>query len=282
VFQQLGPDAAIAGGGRVRLTIEARGNLHEPGPLKTPALHIQHAERLDDFADDFAGDVAGRAGRAEPSHGSLFDDYGDGATYADDVSDWHGLDASGVHQAEDAIENIGLAEPEAGGRLGRRVRHVDDRAMPDQLARERGIGPLSDVRLGITRNPRHHILPQEEAEFFQARGFPGREIDDFTIEIPTPLHEELHGVNQALARKHWPEREWNTKLMKTLRDREARKIARLHSRLQAEGHSPKEIAERVTTAGKLTRDEILESAEAQMLAYDVDPSQTPFTNYNAP
>jgi len=93
----------------------------------------------------------------------------------------------------------------------------------------------------------------QEIEFFQARGFPGRDIDNFTVELNKLDHEMVHGGNQPLARRHWQEREWNTKLMKTLRARE-----------KALGR-------------RLRRNEILGIMEAQRVEFEI--ADRPFVHY---
>jgi hypothetical protein len=258
--------ATASAGGRplgldddVLLTAKAERPFNAPGGLDGPApISVLKVERVpEDRISGFGDDAAGGSG-------SLFDDYGPEASYADDVADWHDTPALG-----DDVSELGLAEPEIGGRPGRRVRHVDGDAMPDHMAPETGMGTLSDVRLGITREPRHHVLPQEEIEWFQARGFPGRDIDQFTIEIPAVDHDMVHGGNQGLARQHWPEREWNTRLMSTLREREAAKVSELRRQLRSKGLSAERVSELVAKDGKLTRDEILSAARAQMIRFEI-------------
>jgi hypothetical protein len=159
-----------------------------------------------------------RAGRSRRRDESLLDDYGEDASYVDDPEDYRfndELDPSGGEDAE-----IGIGEPLSLGGLGNRIRHVGEQLMEPGMAGEHGMDVLSDIRLGITRNPRHHLLPQEELEFFQRNGFPGRDIDQYCVEVTRTEHEILHGGNQALARKYWQEREWSTALMKGLRARE--------------------------------------------------------------
>ena len=154
---------------------------------------------------------------------SLFDDYGDEASYADDFADYRddGEISSGLDN-----EDISIAAPDSNGDPGERTRYVRPQLAEPELVGEYGVSSLSDARLGITRNPRHHLLPQEEIEFFQRNGFPGRDIDRYCIEVTTTEHEILHGGNQALARRHWQEHEWSTALMKDLRKAEARVKAR--------------------------------------------------------
>jgi hypothetical protein len=159
--------------------------------------------------------------RHPPETASHFDDYGEEASYQDEPTEWRAERDEAVRSDEDA-DNIGLAQPKSDGTLTRRrVRHVPRSQVDPALASESGVGVLENKRLGITRDPLHHTLPQEELEFFRERGFPDRDIDNFTVEMDRLEHEMLHGGNQALARKFWPEREWNTKLMKEIARQEA-------------------------------------------------------------
>ena len=142
---------------------------------------------------------------------SLLDDYGEDASFIDDPGDCRhdsDLDSSG-HDVED----IGTATPGAYGSLGERIRSVRAQSVDPDLADEYGLSVLSDSRLGITRNPRHHLLPQEKIQFFQENGFPGNDIDAFCVEVTVTEHEILHGGDQSLAKKYWRKREWNTALM---------------------------------------------------------------------
>lgn len=170
--------------------------------------------RLDENAPWFEVESVG-VGRGGRREASLWDDYGQDASYIDEPSDYR-QDVE-PDAASCASDDIGIAEPEAEGQFGERIRHVRDQAVDPELAGEHGISVLGANRLGITRNPRHHLLPQEEVAFFQENGFPGRAIDDYCVELSTAEHEVLHGGNQTLARLHWKQREWSTALMKELR-----------------------------------------------------------------
>jgi hypothetical protein len=183
----------------------------------------------------------------------LFDDYGEDASYVDDAAD-HRAD----EQPNDPMElddNIGLAEAQRDGSAGRRSRHVSQR-LPPEMEADNGMSALHAARLDITRLPRHHVFPQEELPFFQARGFPGREIDKFTLAMEKLEHDVVHGGNQPLARKHWPGHEWNTKLMERLRTDEALKGA------------------------NLTRDEILSIMQEERVIFGIQ--DYPFVHYHAP
>jgi hypothetical protein len=70
---------------------------------------------------------------------------------------------------------------------------------------------------GIGRPHRHHLLPQEHKKWFQQRGFPGNDIDNYCIELSEALHQAEHGGGAWLkARRAWRDGEWNTALMESL------------------------------------------------------------------
>ncbi len=64
-----------------------------------------------------------------------------------------------------------------------------------------GEGPTTDAMkvtnatgAGTARAPRHHVLPQEDREYFEQRGFTGDlDINHFTVELETADHQALHG-----------------------------------------------------------------------------------------
>lgn len=147
------------------------------------------------FDVDFVEPVRRRSGHDRS--GSLFDDPGATASYADDPFE-HRPDLDHGPRATEA-----------------------DTEGTHALA-ERGTSVMSGNRLGISRPPRHHLLPQEEIAFFQARGFPGRDIDAYCVEVSQLEHDILHGGNQSLARRHWRQREWSTELMQRLKIDEAK------------------------------------------------------------
>ncbi len=110
-------------------------------------------------------------------------------------------------------------------------------------------------RVSMTRPPRHHALPQEHINYFQDRGFHGRDIDAFTLELDEAIHQAIHGGgNWRLGRREW-EGEWNRAIMRRLRGRET-ELGR-----------------------KLTRAEVLQEARQLMTEYGL-PSQ--FIHYDAP
>jgi hypothetical protein len=141
-----------------------------------------------------AGNVALRLrDKDNGESGSLFDSRGDESSVIDEPE----LEAAATHERD------------------------PNREMDPRMASENGVGVLHSARLGIQRPPFHHLLPQEKLGFFQARGFPGREIDNFCVRLTELQHEIVHGGNQSLARRHWPEHEWNTAVMKALEEQEA-------------------------------------------------------------
>jgi hypothetical protein len=100
--------------------------------------------------------------------------------------------------------------------------------LPQSVKDLLGEGPTTDAMkvtdttgAGAARAPRHHVLPKEDREFFEERGFKGDlDIDNFTVELETAEHQAQHGGgNWKLARREWPG-EWNKLVMKRLEDRE--------------------------------------------------------------
>jgi hypothetical protein len=220
--------------------------------------------RLDDEAEPWfeveSIEVRGRAGHGRRAGTRDLDSYGEDASYADDASDWRsdGDSADLTTHADD----IGTAEPSSGGALSdRRIRHVPGRAMEADLSAEHGISILDEARLGITRPPRHHALPQEEIKFFQERGFPGRDIDKYCIEMSTLDHEMIHGGNQSLARQHWKQQEWSTALMQRLRFDEV------------------ELQVKQGADAKLSRAMILRRVEEMRVKFNI--ADRPFIDYRA-
>ena len=86
-----------------------------------------------------------------------------------------------------------------------------------------GEGPTTDAMkvtnatgAGVARPPRHHVLPQEERAFFEARGFKGDlDIDNFTVELQAADHQAQHGGGNWRMGRLWPG-EWNRFAMEKL------------------------------------------------------------------
>ena len=75
---------------------------------------------------------------------------------------------------------------------------------------------------GARQNPQHHVFPQEETDWFEARGVG---IDDYAVNLYEGEHQGLHGGgNWRLGRQAW-EGEWNNEIMNRLIDAEADQIA---------------------------------------------------------
>jgi hypothetical protein len=111
-----------------------------------------------------------------------------------------------------AIEEGGLDTATQGAPTrGTAIGPDEAQSMSARTARSAGIG----------RPHRHHLLPQEHKKWFQERGFPGDDIDNYCIELPEALHQAEHGGGNWLkARRAWRDGEWNTAVMHSLRVRE--------------------------------------------------------------
>lgn len=260
-----GPQLATANGApaRYRFTAEAAQPLHVPGP-DGPALHILKAERLgddlashaDDLADEFGGrDAFDLMEGNEPRRASFADEPEFAGDFVDDLAD-------------DATE-IGLAEPTPSGRPGNRRRHVDAAHTPDEFSPDQGFSVTDNphevwavAEEGAQLVDRHHIFPQSPAEkaWFAERGI---DVDEFTVDLSKLDHQIVHGGEQTLARKHWPEHEWRTRIMKDLRAREA------------------QLADEYGIPGrKMTPDEIWEVANPLRVRFGID--SLPLIHYLAP
>jgi hypothetical protein len=107
--------------------------------------------------------------------------------------------------------------------------------LPQSVKDLLGEGPTTDAMkvttttgAGVTRAPRHHVLPQEHCKFFEERGFKGDlDIDNFTVELETAHHQAQHGGgNWKLAKQKW-DGEWNKFVMESLRELETQLGRRL-------------------------------------------------------
>jgi hypothetical protein len=114
------------------------------------------------------------------------------------------------------------------------------------------INHSNSFRMGLTRQPRHHVFPQEHRQFFEERGFTGDlDIDNFTVELPESAHQAIHGGgNWRLGRK-W-EGEWNNRVITDLQKIEMQ-IGRT-----------------------LTRDEIFDEVQKLMKRYEIDGTFIPY------
>ena len=74
---------------------------------------------------------------------------------------------------------------------------------------------------GMARQPRHHVMPQEERPWFEDRGMKGDlDIDQFTVDIDEGTHRAIHGGGNWRLGRTWPG-EWNTMIMRELEAAEA-------------------------------------------------------------
>jgi hypothetical protein len=108
---------------------------------------------------------------------------------------------------------------------------------------------------GLSRPPRHHVLPREHRKWFEERGFVGeRDIDNYTVELEEAAHQAVHGGGNWRLGRTWPG-EWNRRVMEELRKREKK-------------------------AGRRLRiDEVLSQVKDLMSEYEIDQS---FVRYTAP
>ncbi|AKJ07695.1 Hypothetical protein AA314_09321 [Archangium gephyra] len=98
---------------------------------------------------------------------------------------------------------------------------------------------------GMSRPPRHHVLPEEFREWFEKRGFTGElSIDRFCVKLEQAHHQAIHGGGNWKLGRIWPG-EWNRMTMKALRDAE------------------------VEAGRMLTRDEILDLVAENMKEYGI-------------
>ncbi|MFY0575931.1 DUF2380 domain-containing protein [Cystobacter fuscus] len=105
---------------------------------------------------------------------------------------------------------------------------------------------------GMAEPPEHHVLPREQREWFEKRGFTGEmSIDQFCVKLEQASHQAIHGGGNWRLGRMWPG-EWNRMIMNQLRDAEM-------------------LAGRM-----LTRNEILERVAFHMKRYDLPMNFTPW------
>ncbi len=100
--------------------------------------------------------------------------------------------------------------------------------------------------------PEHHVLPREQREWFEKRGFTGEmSIDQFCVKLEQANHQAIHGGGNWRLGRMWPG-EWNRMIMSELRDAE-------------------------TVAGRmLTRNEILKFVAKYMRDYRIPMNFSPW------
>jgi hypothetical protein len=116
----------------------------------------------------------------------------------------------------------------------------------------RGMRVTGRAGAGMAEPPKHHVLPQEEREWFEQRGFTGEmSIDQFCVRMEQAHHEAIHGGGNWRLGRMWP-KEWNRMIMGALGEAE-------------------------TEAGRrLTRSEILKVVAGYMKQYDIPMNFIPW------
>ncbi|WP_335929700.1 DUF2380 domain-containing protein [Myxococcus xanthus] len=115
----------------------------------------------------------------------------------------------------------------------------------------RGMRVTGKAGAGMSEAPKHHVLPKEHREWFEARGFKGdMDIDQFCVRLEQAHHEAIHGGGNWKLGRMWPE-EWSRRIMRALQDAE------------------------VSAGRPLTRHAILKIVGKNMKAYDIPMNFTP-------
>nr|WP_163783732.1 DUF2380 domain-containing protein [Myxococcus vastator] len=80
----------------------------------------------------------------------------------------------------------------------------------------RGMQVTGRAGAGMSDAPKHHVLPKEHREWFEARGFKGdMDIDQFCVRLERAHHEAIHGGGNWRLGRMWPG-EWNRMIMEIL------------------------------------------------------------------
>ncbi|ATB44847.1 hypothetical protein MYMAC_000429 [Corallococcus macrosporus DSM 14697] len=115
----------------------------------------------------------------------------------------------------------------------------------------RGMRVTGKAGAGMAEAPKHHVLPKEHREWFEARGFKGdMDIDQFCVRLEQAHHEAIHGGGNWKMGRMWPD-EWSRRIMRALQDAE------------------------VSAGRPLTRNAILKIVGKNMKAYDIPMNFTP-------
>ncbi|AKF79390.1 hypothetical protein MFUL124B02_03200 [Myxococcus fulvus 124B02] len=84
----------------------------------------------------------------------------------------------------------------------------------------RGMHVTGRAGAGMSEAPKHHVMPKEHREWFEARGFKGdMDIDQFCVRLERSHHEAIHGGGNWKLGRTWPG-EWSRMIMETLLDAE--------------------------------------------------------------
>ncbi|WP_223764763.1 DUF2380 domain-containing protein [Corallococcus sp. AS-1-6] len=115
----------------------------------------------------------------------------------------------------------------------------------------RGMQVTGRAGAGMSDAPKHHVLPQENRDWFEQRGFKGdMDIDQFCVRMEQAHHEAIHGGGNWKLGRTWPG-EWNRMIMEILHDAETK------------------------TGRMLTRNEVLDIVAATMERYYIPMSFVP-------
>jgi hypothetical protein len=80
----------------------------------------------------------------------------------------------------------------------------------------RGMHVTGKAGAGMAERPQHHVMPRENREWFEKRGFTGdMDIDQFCVGLETASHQAIHGGGNWRLGRMWPG-EWNQLIMKEL------------------------------------------------------------------
>ncbi|WP_205522547.1 DUF2380 domain-containing protein [Myxococcus eversor] len=109
----------------------------------------------------------------------------------------------------------------------------------------RGMRVTGKAGAGMSEAPKHHVMPKEHREWFEARGFKGdMDIDQFCVRLEQAHHEAIHGGGNWKLGRMWPG-EWSRLIMEALHEAET------------------------TTGRMLTRNEVLDIVAERMRSYDI-------------
>ncbi|NOK21750.1 DUF2380 domain-containing protein [Corallococcus carmarthensis] len=154
-----------------------------------------------------------------------------------------------------SVPAVGAAVLIQGGQVTMAQAHQDlPKGVRDALGDSpevRGMQVTGRAGAGMSDAPKHHVLPQEQREWFEQRGFKGdMDIDQFCVRMEKAHHEAIHGGGNWKLGRTWPG-EWNRMIMELLREAEVE-------------------------AGRLmTRNEILKEVAKRMRDYGIPMSFTP-------
>ena len=225
--------------GKNALFAEARDTIENAYYQQARDLFARQAEEYEALARQFAkqeGEIAAHTRKLASENADAYRQLESAAVHNGGLESDSAMRAIGP---DDGIEQLGESAETAAMR---------------EKSNGRQAGAVGEA--GQSVSDRHHVLPREHKKWFQERGFPGDDIDQFCIELDVASHQAAHGGGDwKLARQAWPEGEWNTALMNELKERE-RDIGRM-----------------------LTRDDVLTIVRMRLVKADL--ADRPFVPYKA-